>query len=130
MNYDDFGTLRIRATSASGAIPILGAIARITGGEESNRNVARSLITDSDGITPKVKLPTPKRSYSLTPEDEESPFALYDVEVTAEGYFTKRIIGVAIFSGINAILPVNMIPESDSPNANYPKGNVNSVIEN
>jgi hypothetical protein len=108
----------------------LGAIARITGGEESNRDIARSLITDNDGITPKVKLPTPKRSYSLTPEDEESPFALYDVEVTAEGYFTKRIIGVAIFSGINAILPVNMIPESDSPNANYPKGNVNSVIEN
>ena len=108
----------------------MGAIARITGGEESNRDIVRSLITDNDGITPKVKLPTPKRSYSLTPEDEESPFALYDVEVTAEGYFTKRIIGVAIFSGINAILPVNMIPESDSPNASYPKGNVNSVIEN
>lgn len=129
MNYDDFGTLKIRATSASGAIPISGAIARITGGEESNRDIAKSLITDSDGITPKVKLPTPKRSYSLTPEDEESPFALYDVEVTAEGYFTKRIIGVAIFSGINAILPVNMIPESDSQDTNYPKGNVNSIIE-
>jgi hypothetical protein len=114
MNLDDFGTLRIRATSASGAIPIMGAIVRIMGGEESNIQIVKSLVTDNDGITPKVKLPTPKRSYSLTPEDEESPFALYDVEVTADGYYAKRIIGVAIFSGINAILPVNMIPESDS----------------
>ncbi len=130
MNYDDFGTLRIRATSASGAIPITGAIARITGGEEFNRDIAKSLVTDSDGVTPKTTLPTPNRSYSLTPKDEESPFALYDVEVTAEGYFTKRIIGVAIFSGINAILPVNMIPESSSQNANYPKGNINSVLDN
>lgn len=130
MNFDDFGTLRIRATSASGAIPIMGAIVRIMGGEEANRDIVKSLVTDNDGITPKVKLPTPKRSYSLTPEDEESPFALYDVDISADGYFTKRIIGVAIFSGINAILPVNMIPESESPMVNYPKGNVNSILEN
>lgn len=130
MNLDDFGTLRIRATSASGAIPIMGAIVRIMGGEESNIQIVKSLVTDNDGITPKVKLPTPKRSYSLTPEDEESPFALYDVEVTADGYYAKRIIGVAIFSGINAILPVNMIPESDSPVENYPRGNVNSILDN
>ena len=130
MNFDDFGTLRIRATSASGAIPIMGAIVRIMGGEEANQDVIKSLVTDNDGITPKVKLPTPKRSYSLTPEDEESPFALYDVDISADGYFTKRIIGVAIFSGINAILPVNMIPESESPLVNYPKGNVNSILEN
>lgn len=130
MNFDDFGTLRIRATSASGAIPIMGAIVHITGGEESNRGIAKSLVTDNDGITTKVKLPTPKRSYSLTPEDEESPFALYDVDVTADGYFEKRILGVAIFSGINAILPVNMIPTSDAPIENYPKGNVNSILDN
>lgn len=130
MNFDDFGTLRIRTTSASGAIPIMGAIVRILGGEEANRDIIKSLITDNDGITPKVNLPTPKRGYSLTPEDEESPFALYDVEITADGYFTKRIIGVAIFSGINAILPVNMIPQSDAPIENYPKGNVNSILEN
>lgn len=130
MNFDDYGTLRIRTTSASGAIPISGAIARIIGGEEFNRSIVKSLITDNDGITPKAKLPTPRRSYALTPKDEESPFALYDVEITAEGYFTKKIIGVAIFAGINAILPVNMIPESESQTENYPKGNVNSIIEN
>lgn len=130
MNYDDFGTLRIRATSASGAVPISGAIVRITGGEEANGEVVKSLVTDNDGITPKVSLPTPKRSYSLTPEQTESPFALYDVEVSADGYYTKKIIGVTVFSATNAILPVNMIPISDMPEANYPKGNVNSVLDN
>lgn len=129
MNFDDYGTLRIRASSASGAIPIMGAIVRITGGEEGNRMVGKSLITDNDGITAPVKLPSPKRSYSLTPSEPETPYALYDVTVTADGYYTKRISGVTIFSGINAILPVNMIPVSDMPEKNYPKGNLNTAID-
>lgn len=130
MNFDDFGTLRVRTTSASGAIPIAGTIVRITGGEEGNRFVAKSLVTDRDGITVKVDLPTPKRIYSLTPEEAESPFALYDVEATADGYYSKRIVGISIFSGIDAILPINMIPLSDNPKINYPKGNINSVLDN
>lgn len=128
MNYDDFGTLRIRTSSASGAIPIAGAIVRISGGEEGNRLVARSLITDSDGVTVSVNLPTPKRSYSLEPDEPEMPYALYDVAVTADGYYSKSIVGVTIFSGINAILPVNMIPVSDMPRENYPDGNQNAIL--
>ncbi len=129
MNYDDFGTLRIRATSASGAVPIMGAIVRITGGDEGDRMIAKSLITDSDGITVSVKLPTPNRSYSLDPNGADTPYALYDVVVTADGYYTKRISGVAVFSGIDAILPVNMIPTSDMSEINYPEGNLNTVID-
>ena len=129
MSFDDFGTLRVRATSASGALPISGAVIHIIGADEENRDFAKSLITDNDGITPKVDLPTPKKSYSLTPEDEETPYSLYDVEAVADGYYTKRIVGVAIFSGINAILPLNMIPTSPHPKENYPKGNVNAALE-
>ena len=129
MSFDDFGTLRVRATSASGALPISGAVIHIIGADEENRDFAKSLITDNDGITPKVDLPTPKKSYSLTPEDEETPYSLYDVEAVADGYYTKRIVGVAIFSGINAILPLNMIPTSPQPKENYPKGNVNASLE-
>lgn len=129
MSFDDFGTLRVRATSASGALPISGAVIHIIGADEENRDFAKSLITDNDGITPKVDLPTPKKSYSLTPEDEETPYSLYDVEAVADGYYTKRIVGVAIFSGINAILPLNMIPTSPHPKENYPKGNVNASLE-
>ena len=129
MSFDDFGTLRVRATSASGAIPISDAIIHIMGADEENRDFARSLITDKDGITPKIDLPTPKKSYSLTPEEEEIPYALYDVEAVADGYYTKRIIGIAIFSGINAILPLNMIPTSLSPVENFPKGNVNATLD-
>jgi hypothetical protein len=129
MNYDDFGTLRIRASSASGAIPIMGAVVRITGGDEEDRMVAKSLITDNDGVTAPVRLPTPNRSYSLDPNGADTPYALYDVVVTADGYYTKRIAGVAIFSGIDAILPVNMIPTSDMRGMNYPEGNLNTVID-
>lgn len=129
MSFDDFGTLRVRATSASGAIPISGAIIHIMGADEENRDFVRSLITDNDGITPKIDLPTPKKSYSLSPDEEETPYALYDVEAVADGYYTKRIISVAIFSGINAILPLNMIPTSLKPVENFPKGNVNATLD-
>ena len=129
MSFDDFGTLRVRATSASGALPISGAIIHIIGADEENRDFVKSLITDKDGITPKIDLPTPKRSYSLTPEEEETPYAIYDVEAVADGYYTKRIVGVAIFSGINAILPLNMIQSSLKPIENFPKGNVNAALD-
>ena len=129
MSFDDFGTLRVRATSASGALPISGAIIHVIGADEENLSFAKSLVTDKDGITPKIDLPTPKKSYSLTPEEEKTPYALYDVEAIADGYYTKRIVGVAIFSGINAILPLNMIPSSLEPIENFPKGNVNATLD-
>ncbi|MBE6532641.1 MAG: hypothetical protein E7676_03920 [Ruminococcaceae bacterium] len=124
---DSVGTLIVRAYTAGGALPISGAVVRIKGAEEANRLVSYSLITDRNGITEAISLPAPSLSYSLSPSPAESPFALYDVEVSADGYYSKRINGVSVFSGINSVQLANMIPSSSGAE-DYPRGNVNAQI--
>ena len=124
---DSAGTLRVRAYTAGGALPIAGAVVRIIGAEEANRLVSRSLITDRNGITEAVSLPAPNISYSLSPSPIEAPFAVYDVEISAEGYYSKRINGVSVFSGVDSVQLANMIP-TGSGVGDYPRGNVNARI--
>jgi hypothetical protein len=125
---ESFGSLRIRASAASSALPVPGALVRISGAEESNRLVNYTLITDRDGLTEKVRLPAPAVKYSLEPDPEERPYSIYDVEIIASGYFTKRILALTVFSGVDSIQIINMIPESGAPTVDYPRGNVNTVI--
>ncbi|MBO5906529.1 MAG: hypothetical protein J6Q85_00050 [Clostridia bacterium] len=124
---DDFGNFRARAYTA-GALPVEGATVRILGAEEANRGVAYSLITDVDGLTPSVRLPAPSKEYSMAPDPKEAPYSLYDLEISADGYFPKRIYGVMIFAGISSLQEINMIPSSDNFPSDYPRGNVNAVV--
>ena len=127
---DDFGIFSARAYTA-GALPVEGATVRIRGGEEANRNVSYTLITDLDGVTESISLPAPKRSLTLSPDSKEIPYAIYDLEVWASGYYTKKIYGLMVFSGIKTVQEINMIPaseDSDTIIADYPRGNVNSAV--
>lgn len=119
------GTLKVRAYTAGGALPVEGAIVRITGAEEENKNVAYSLLTDNDGVTERITLPTPPRELSEFPSPTETPFAIYNIEIIKDGYFTKRLYNVPVFEGINSEQPVAMIPSSPEKE-NFPRGNVNA----
>ena len=124
---DDFGSLSVRAYSADGALPVPGAVVKIIGAEEENRFVAYSLLTDSDGVTPPVELPTRKRSLSLSPTPEDTPYAIYDITVSAGGYIDKTISAVPIFSGIYSLQPVNMIPHT-AGKENIPRGSRRATV--
>ena len=122
------GRIRIRAYTAGGALPIEGATVRIIGAEESNRLVSYSLITDRDGLTESVALPAPDVNFSLSPSPIEKPYALYNVEITAPGYYSKDINGLSVFSGIESVQLINMIPEGSRPIDDYPRNNINADI--
>ena len=122
------GTLRIRTYTAGGALPVSGAVVRIRGAQEDNKLVNYSVVTDRDGLTPKITLPAPAVNYSLAPAPAEQPYSVYDVEITSPGYLSKRIYGLTVFSGIDSLQLVNMIPGKGDSFDNYPIGNVNSVI--
>ena len=124
------GTLQIRAYTAGGALPVPNARVQITGADETNRLISYSLITDMDGITDAVTLPTPSVDYSLSPTPAEAPYAIYDVVIDAEGYYIKRINGVNVFSGVNSLQQINMIPISSDGKNDFPRGNVNTNIPN
>ena len=130
MAEQSYGKLIINTYAASGAIPVPNSTVRIRGSDENNRFIEYSVLTDENGITPAVNLPTPDVSYSLTQNPGESPFSNYDVEVIKEGYYTKKLYTIPIFSGITSILPVTMLPFIPySEGGQYPRGNVDAQIQ-
>ena len=125
---DEYGSLVIITSIADGASPVEGVVIRIVGADEDNYGVLYTLTTDTDGRSAIVSLPTKDRADSLKPNGDGIPYSKYDLEVTKEGYYTKRIKGVSIFSGIESIQPISMIPLSDTAIKYFPDGNVNVII--
>lgn len=125
---DSNGALRIRAYTAGGALPVKDAIVRISGADEDNGHIVYSLRTDRDGQTDLISLPAPSAEYSLTADPRQFPYSTYDLVISLGGYLTREIKGISVFSGINSVLPINMIPGSEEIKEDYPRGNINTVI--
>ncbi len=122
------GTLIAHVTTARGAIPLSGA--RVTvrkylpDGTEGKGDVILSRITDENGNTSVITLPTLPRNNSLLPQEEEGkvpPYLLYQLEVRLEGYRDQSYIAIPIFEGVTAIQPVDLIPlpENGRDNSQY-----------
>lgn len=108
--YDSKGTLRVRAFTAGGALPVEGALVRLWGADEENLETIHSLITDRDGVGMFTELPTPNISYSMTPRPAERPYSEYRLEVIADGYAPLTIDTVQVFSGIESYQPLSLVP--------------------
>ncbi len=130
MKLTEFGEIIFKAFSASGSLPVPDAIIRIRGAEEANRQTVYSLLTDIDGMTPRIKLPAPDKSFSESPGSPEAGYASYNVEISANGYYPKRIYGIPIFPDTSTIQQINMIPLAESePYKEIPRGNLNTLIQ-
>ncbi len=105
----DIGSLQVRVSTENQAIPIVGASVLVTRNEGDRRLLVRSMITDENGTTELIDLPAKDRALSLSPENV-SPFATYNVDVTADGYYRKRFVDLPIYGGVTAIQSVSMIP--------------------
>ena len=126
MQLDKLGTLLVRTYTAGDAYPVENAIVRVRGAMEENAFIEYSFLTDRDGMTEKISLPTTSLEYSQSPNPPEQPYALYDVEVIKEGYYPKRIYNIAIFENNSTTLPVNMIPLEDG--VSYPQDTLESYL--
>lgn len=103
------GTLFIKLSSANGAFPVPGSVT-VSQTVDGERIFELTLETDADGLAPIVTLNTPDRSISLDPSSTELPYAAYDVEASAAGYAPVLIEGVQVYSGVEAYLPISMVP--------------------
>lgn len=129
MPTDEFGTLSVRTYTASEALPVEGALVEISGAEESNRDLFYSVITDRDGKTENLMLPAPNRSLSLSPGALDIPYSVYDMHISAPGYYTKNIYGLTVFPGVTSLQLVNMIPISKTnADENAPRDNLDTII--
>jgi len=120
-SYDDFseknpstGLLRFLVFTARSALPVKGAVCKISKNINGSVLTMFSLVTDESGQTPIVYLPTRPKSESQTPsEDGVPPYAVYDAIVSAEGFDNVIYKNIPIFSGILSVQRVAMIPSSD-----------------
>ncbi|MBQ8837048.1 MAG: hypothetical protein IJ002_06040 [Clostridia bacterium] len=110
--YTSSGNLVVSVSTASGAIPVEGAIVTVRGGDMENSGVITVMYTDRSGNTERITLPAPPASLSEAPGNI-SPYARYNLEIDKEGFNTRTFINVPIFSGTTSIQPVNLIPRTE-----------------
>ena len=117
-NMSGTGYLIVRVSTASGAIPVSGATVAVRSGvaDESNDKgaVVRILKSDRDGNTPRIALPAPPRENSTKPGGAV-PYAPYQIDVVADGYYRQYFTGVPVYAGVTSIQPAALIPIADNP---------------
>lgn len=105
------GYIIIRTSTAMGAIPVAGAIVNISGADKENSDIIISLRSAQNGTTEKISLPAPSKRFSSSP-GKTLPYSLYNLEVFAEGYYTRNYVNIPIFDGITSYQSVELIPLS------------------
>ncbi len=116
------GYLIVEAKTAEEALPVSRAIVTIEGaGGVGSIKVTQE--TNRSGRTERVSLPTVSGTLSQNYGNRQ-PFSIYDISVTADGFYPFRAKNVPIFSGVTTLQPAAMIGLSarDSETV-FPKNN-------
>ena len=101
------GTLTVVTTTGRGTMPVSGARVTVTPQDQNTQPMTD--VTNSDGRTRAFLLPAPPPFESQTPE-QPHPYAVYTIFVEAENFRPVDAVGVAIFAGVDATLPVDLVP--------------------
>lgn len=111
-SYTQNGSLVVSVYTASGAIPIEGAMVTVKGSDAEDSGIKTVVYTDRSGNTAHISLPTPPAKDSEVPGNI-SPFAKYNIEVDKEGFNSRIFIDVPIFANTTSIQPVNLVPQNE-----------------
>lgn len=109
---DTEGQLTFSVMSAIGMFPVANALITIANPNDPE-NILATITTNEDGQTENIILQTPPFALSQTPGDER-PYAIYYVEITAEGYEDVRIEGTEVFARSITVQPVRMNPVEET----------------
>ncbi len=103
------GYLRVYAFSAGGAQPLAGARVAVSRRQEDSETLYANLLTNRDGYTPVIALPTVNPALSLTPGNGQ-PYIAYDIQVAAEGFTSAFYDNVPIYGGTYVTQPAALEP--------------------
>ena len=108
-----YGYLIVKVSTASGAIPIENASVIVQGKDENNQDILLSLLTDRDGLTPRITLYAPPKELSEAPSPSSKPYSVYNIDVFKEGFYPQHYNGVPIFQNVTAVQNARIIPISE-----------------
>ena len=119
VGYTGTGYLVVRATTASEALPLAGAVVSVYGDIDGFSSLIARLQTGKDGLTPKIALLAPPRALSESPGNKDRAYATYNVSVRMDGFSPLALRSVPIFDGITSVQPADLIPLAAN---GYPDG--------
>ncbi|MCM1314813.1 MAG: hypothetical protein NC205_06410 [Prevotella sp.] len=104
------GYILVNTRTGENSSPVEGALIMITAISDGKREMIASGLTDESGVSPKFSVPAPDLEHSQSPDALKRPYSLYDISVTAKGFFNARSVDVPVFSGITSVQTFGMIP--------------------
>ncbi len=104
------GYILVNVRSGDEANPIEGATVMVTAIVDGSRLIIAEGQTNSSGTADKFAVPAPDIRHSQSPGAIKRPYNLFDVSVTARGYFNARSVDVPVFDGITSVQNFSMIP--------------------
>lgn len=107
---DSTGYIQVYVRTGDSSSAVGGASVMVTAVVEGSRLLIASGVTDSSGTAPRFSVPVPSSDLSQTPDPSSRPYSLYDVSVSAAGYFNARSVDVPVFEGITSVQNFSMIP--------------------
>ncbi len=117
ISNDGLGSVIAIVSYGNGFNPIENAT--VTVYDSASGEVIEQVKTDSSGKTRLISLPTVRKSESLTPNNPDRAFAVYDIEASSENFITSRRNNIPVFDEEVSIQQFNLIwkfaTENQSP---------------
>lgn len=104
------GSILVNVRTGDDSSAVAGALVNVTASDDGRRILLASGRTDVSGVSPKFSLPVPDILHSQSPSPDERPYSLFDVSVSAEGFFNVRSVNVPVFSGVTSVQNFSLIP--------------------
>lgn len=99
------GYLTFQISTAQGAVPVKSAKIIITKDLGGGYGFSMTVAVDESGNAERIRLPAPSRAKATA-----TPYAAYDVQISAPDYVTRNLRDVAIIEGITSQQPVELQP--------------------
>ncbi|MBQ7596142.1 MAG: hypothetical protein IJU45_05705 [Clostridia bacterium] len=116
--YDEFlqnnpqsGTLKVQVYATDQSYPIDNARVTVFLDLKNGAKEMFSALTNTDGIVDSIVLPAPDKAMSQSPSNSAFlPYAVYTTVIERPGYVNAKYTNVPVFSGIESIQGVEMVP--------------------
>lgn len=118
------GYIIVNVRTGEQSSPIKNASVLVTAVIDGKREIIASGLTNESGTTPRFAVPAPALVHSQSPDPDKRPYSLFDISVTAKGFFNARSVDVPVFSGITSVqnfgmIPVPLMMKSDDETVTY-----------
>lgn len=107
---DSVGFILVNVRTGHETTPIVGATVVVTAVNDGKRLLIASGKTDISGTVKSFEAPAPNKAYSQYPNSKVRPYSLFDVSVSAKGFFNARSVDIPVFAGETSIQNFNMLP--------------------